>query len=27
VEQRSDAVLSRMTEPYPLESVHLDTSS
>ena len=27
VEQRSDAVLKRMTEPYPLESVHLDTSS
>ena len=27
VEQRSDAVLTRMTEPYPLESVHIDTSS
>ena len=27
VVQRSDAMLKRMTEPYPLESVHLDTSS
>jgi hypothetical protein len=27
VVQRSDAVLKRMIEPYPLESVHLDTSS